>query len=381
MLKRLLATSLLICGWSLSAFAAEAPAADPQNTLYVEINGGRVVIQMRPDLAPKHVARIKSLTRGGFYDGVLFHRVIPDFMAQTGDPTGTGNGGSGRNIPAEFTRTPQVRGTVSMARANNKDSADSQWFIVFNDSHRSDLDGKYTVWGQVTSGMELIDAVKKGSANLDGRVQNPDHIVRVQIAADADAAKGPKPSDADLLKRPDAVDAAQNFSGTEFRCTALNSSVSAQPALATLWTHGFLAGVYKAQNNLKYGGDAAGVTTAIAEACTRYPQALLLPLINQELAKNPRELPQTTAAFSVASYTCKAYGAARGGANKAEAEFADAWAFAFIQGFKSIAQKGLEIPYAERVRILGALSTNCAKQPDTTFSDMTGMVAAAVRLK
>src|SRR6185503_2444836 len=118
-------------------------ARDKENTLIMELKNGPVVIALRPDLAPKHVARIKSLVRGGFYDGVLFHRVIPDFMAQTGDPTGTGNGGSGRNIPAEFTRTPQVRGTVSMARANNKDSADSQWFIVFNDSHRSDLDGKY----------------------------------------------------------------------------------------------------------------------------------------------------------------------------------------------------------------------------------------------
>ena len=381
MLMRLLPVLLLICGMSLTAQAAEAPAPDPENTLYVDLNAGRVVIRMRPDLAPKHVARIKTLVRGGFYDGALFHRVIPDFMAQTGDPAGTGAGGSGRNIPAEFTRTPQNRGTVSMARSSNKDSADSQWFIVLGDSHRGDLDNKYTAWGQVTAGMEFVDMVKKGSANLDGRVSNPDHIVRVQIAADADGPKGAKPSDAELLKRSDAVDVALNFGGNEFRCTALNSNVSAQPALAVLWTHGYLAGVYKAKNALNFGGEAGALTTAIADACSRYPQALLLPLVNQELAKNSRDLPQTMAAFAPGSYTCKDYGVARGGANKAEAEFADAWAFAYIQGLKSIVQAGLEIPYNDRARILAAVTSNCAKNADMKFADLTALVAAAVKLK
>ena len=148
-----------------------------------------------------------------------------------------------------------------------------------------------------------------------------------------------------------------------------------------LWTHGYLAGVYKAKNALNFGGEAGALTTAIADACSRYPQALLLPLVNQELAKNSRDLPQTMAAFAPGSYTCKDYGVARGGANKAEAEFADAWAFAYIQGLKSIVQAGLEIPYNDRARILAAVTSNCAKNADMKFADLTALVAAAVKLK
>ncbi len=162
-------------------------AADLENTLYMDVPAGRVVILMRPDLAPHHVARIKELVRRGFYDGIVFHRVIDGFMAQTGDPRGDGTGGSGQNLKAEFSQAHHVRGTVSMARANDPDSADSQFFICF--APAPFLDGKYTIWGQVTSGMEFIDAIKKGDSNRNGSVVNPDRIIRMQVAADADKAK------------------------------------------------------------------------------------------------------------------------------------------------------------------------------------------------
>ncbi|MDD4617256.1 MAG: peptidylprolyl isomerase [Alphaproteobacteria bacterium] len=162
--------------------ASAAPALDPENTLYLDIPAGRVVIQMRPDLAPNHVARIKELVRKGFYNGVVFHRVIPGFMAQTGDPKGDGTGGSGQKIKAEFNKEPHVRGTVSMARAASPDSADSQFFICFADA--SYLDGQYTVWGKVVSGMEFIDKIKMGSASNNGTVSDPTKIVKMQVAAD-----------------------------------------------------------------------------------------------------------------------------------------------------------------------------------------------------
>jgi len=180
LLKKLLISTF---GLTLSAAAAGgANAADPENTLYMDLEDGRVVIEMLPDVAPHHVARIKELVRQGFYDGVVFHRVIPGFMAQTGDPTGTGRGGSGKNLKAEFSKVPHVRGTVSMARAMDPNSADSQFFIVFAPAPH--LDGQYTVWGQVVSGMEYVDKIKKGSAADNGMVQNPDKIVRMRVAAD-----------------------------------------------------------------------------------------------------------------------------------------------------------------------------------------------------
>ncbi len=162
-------------------------AADPENTIYLDVPKGRVVIELRPDLAPKTVARIKELTRKGFYDGIAFHRVIDGFMAQTGDPKGDGTGGSGQRLKAEFSQAHHVRGTVSMARAQDPNSADSQFFICFAPS--SFLNGKYTIFGQVTSGMELVDALKKGSEANNGSVSNPDRIVKMQVAADADKAK------------------------------------------------------------------------------------------------------------------------------------------------------------------------------------------------
>jgi peptidylprolyl isomerase len=148
------------------------------DTLVFETTQGRVVVAMRPDLAPNHVARIKELVRDGFYDGVVFHRVIDRFMAQTGDPTGTGTGGSGRKLKAEFSREPHVRGTVSMARAQSPDSGDSQFFICFADSPW--LNGQYTVWGKVIEGMENVDKIKRGEP-----VINPDRIVRAELRAAA----------------------------------------------------------------------------------------------------------------------------------------------------------------------------------------------------
>jgi len=167
-------------------FGGKAMAADLENTLYMDVPAGRVVIEMRPDLAPATVARIKELVRQGFYDGIVFHRVIDGFMAQTGDPKGNGTGGSGHKLKAEFSTEKHVRGVVSMARASDPDSADSQFFIMF--APAPSLDGKYTVWGRVVSGMEYIDQVKKGDAGRNGTVTNPDKIIRMQVAADAEKA-------------------------------------------------------------------------------------------------------------------------------------------------------------------------------------------------
>ena len=156
------------------------------DTLILETTQGTVTVAMRPDLAPQHVARIKELVREGFYDGLLWHRVIDGFMAQTGDPDGDGTGGSGQKIPAEFNAGKHVRGAVSMARAANVNSADSQFFIVLDDSQF--LDGQYTYWGEVVSGMEFVDRIRKGDSDDNGMVAEPDRIVRIQVAADADNA-------------------------------------------------------------------------------------------------------------------------------------------------------------------------------------------------
>jgi len=152
--------------------------ASPEDTMILETNKGKVVIGMRPDLAPKHVARIKELVRQGFYDGIVFHRVIDGFMAQTGCPQGTGTGGSGRKLAAEFNDEPHVRGTVSMARAQDPDSGDSQFFICFDDA--TFLDRKYTAWGNVIEGMENVDKIKRGEPVIE-----PDKIIKATMAADA----------------------------------------------------------------------------------------------------------------------------------------------------------------------------------------------------
>ena len=152
---------------------------DPENTIIMETTKGRVVIELLPDVAPGHVARIKELARANFYDGIVFHRVIDGFMAQTGDPTGTGMGGSDKpDLKAEFSNMSHVRGTCSMARSQNPNSANSQFFICFEDS--AWLNRQYTVWGQVIDGMENVDKIKRGEP-----VRDPDSIVTMRVAADA----------------------------------------------------------------------------------------------------------------------------------------------------------------------------------------------------
>ena len=153
-------------------------ADDKENTLLMELSTGSVTIRLRPDLAPNHVARIKELVRQGFYDGIVFHRVIDGFMAQTGCPHGTGTGGSGQKLKAEFNDEPHVRGTVSMARAQDPNSGDSQFFICFADA--TFLDKQYTAWGNVVEGMENVDKIKRGEP-----VRDPDKIIKATIAADA----------------------------------------------------------------------------------------------------------------------------------------------------------------------------------------------------
>ena len=179
-MTRILGLMAALAAFLFVAMPAQAAGGklDPENTIYLDLKDGRVVIQLRPDLAPKHVAQIKKLTREGFYNGVVFHRVIDGFMAQTGDPTGTGMGGSKLpDIPAEFSKAHFARGTVGMARASDPDSANSQFFIMFGDG--GFLDGQYTVWGEVVSGMEFVDQIKRGEPPSD-----PDKIVKMQVAAD-----------------------------------------------------------------------------------------------------------------------------------------------------------------------------------------------------
>jgi peptidylprolyl isomerase len=182
-MSRLVAAIAALIG-IIAVATASARAGDLENMLYMDLTYGRVVIEMRPDLAPNHVKRIKELVRRGFYDGIVFHRVIEDFMAQTGDPTGTGSGGSGQDLKAEFSAEPHVRGTVSMARTPDPDSADSQFFICFADARF--LDGKYTVWGKVIDGMEFIDQIAKGEGKGGIVPENRrDKIIKLQVAVDA----------------------------------------------------------------------------------------------------------------------------------------------------------------------------------------------------
>ena len=161
----------------------DVAATDLENTILMDLKNGQVVIEMLPEFAPKHVERIKELGRQEFYDGVVFHRVIEGFMAQGGDPTGTGTGGSGKNLDAEFADARHVRGTLSMARSQNPNSADSQFFICFADTPH--LDGQYTVWGRVVEGMEFVDQIKRGSGG-NGMVSDPDKIIKMRVAGDLD---------------------------------------------------------------------------------------------------------------------------------------------------------------------------------------------------
>ncbi|MCA0401052.1 MAG: peptidylprolyl isomerase [Proteobacteria bacterium] len=183
MLRRTLLAGLAALA-PAAAIAQGAPKLDPQNTLAIDLKDGRVLIALRPDLAPKHVERIKTLAARGFYDGIVFHRVIEGFMAQTGDPKGNGTGGSDLpNLPAEFSKEPFGRGTLGMARASDPNSANSQFFICFADA--SFLNGQYTVFGKVVQGMELVDKIKKGDRNNNGAVSGPDKMIKVRLLANA----------------------------------------------------------------------------------------------------------------------------------------------------------------------------------------------------
>ncbi len=199
--------------WSLAVMTTTsfaANAASPENTLNLQLKSGTVVIELLPDVAPGHVERIKTLVKDGFYDGIVFHRVIDGFMAQTGDPTGTGRGGSSYpDLKAEFSNTPYKRGTLGMARTMNPDSANSQFFICFSDDGCSFLTGQYTVFGQVTSGMELVDGIAKGEPPA-----NPDKIVKATLgsaaapaadAAAAETAPAAKAEDQTEDKAPEAA--------------------------------------------------------------------------------------------------------------------------------------------------------------------------------
>ncbi len=174
-IKRFLLIIIMI-GFTMTA------NANDENILLLELKDGTVTIEMKPEVAPMHVARIKELVREGFYDGLTFHRVIAGFMAQTGDPLGNGTGGSGQNIDAEFNNERHLRGTLSMARARDPNSADSQFFICFDDAPH--LNGQYTVWGQVIKGMEHVDSIKKGEGANGAIIGDPDIIVSMKIKAD-----------------------------------------------------------------------------------------------------------------------------------------------------------------------------------------------------
>ncbi len=189
-LPGLFASVLLVAGLILATpvestkiIGTASAAEDAENVLVMELKNGEVRLQLRPDLAPNHVERLKVLTRQGFYDGVVFHRVIAGFMAQTGDPTGTGTGGSDLpDLKAEFTDAPFVRGVLGMARSRNPNSANSQFFITY--ANAAHLNGQYTVFGEVIDGMEVVDKIKKGPPAQNGIVSNPDKIIRMRVAAD-----------------------------------------------------------------------------------------------------------------------------------------------------------------------------------------------------
>lgn len=164
----------------ISIFSMNVNGGNMDNIVYLNLKNGRVVIELMPEVAPSHVARIKQLIAEKFYDGIVFHRAIRDFMVQTGDPTGTGTGGSGTKLKAEFSSVPHKRGIVSMARAGHPDSADSQFFIVLADSPH--LDGQYTVFGKVIEGMEFVDQIKLGEISNGGMVNDPDKIISMSLA-------------------------------------------------------------------------------------------------------------------------------------------------------------------------------------------------------
>jgi peptidylprolyl isomerase len=183
-MTRILAVLGFLAVLALGVSADAVAETDAENTLLLELKDGTVEIRLRPDLAPNHVERIKTLARQGFYDGIVFHRVIEGFMAQTGDPTGTGTGGSDLpDLKAEFSPRPFERGVLGMARTSDPDSANSQFFIMFASAPH--LNGQYTVFGEVTKGMDLVDNIRRGDPARGGQVSDPDRIVSLKVAADA----------------------------------------------------------------------------------------------------------------------------------------------------------------------------------------------------
>jgi peptidylprolyl isomerase len=180
-MRLLTGLALAVCLALASGCSNHSASSDKDNILVLQLKSGKVLIKLRPDLAPKHVERVKKLAREGFYDGIKFHRVIPGFMAQTGDPTGTGNGGSNYpDLPAEFSQEPYKRGTVGAARTADPNSANSQFFICFDDTGCSSLTGQYTVWGQVIKGMEYVDKIAPGEPP-----PIPDVMQKVYLQSDA----------------------------------------------------------------------------------------------------------------------------------------------------------------------------------------------------
>jgi peptidylprolyl isomerase len=375
-LVRLLVVILYVCAVPAMAQDAAPLPPDPENTLYLDLTYGRVVIRMRPDLAPVHVARLKHLVRGGFYDGLAFHRVISGFMAQAGDKLEDGGSGTGRMLKAEFSKTPQLRGVVSMARASGRNSADSAWFIVLANS-RDELDGKYTVWGEVTAGMDFVDMIKKGDMAQDGKVREPDLIVRMQVAADADRTQ--KLSAAELLKTPG--DAAREFSATEFRCGALVRGGTVQAVLAQLWTHGFIAGRMKAENRVNVAGGSQAFEAALTTVCTNNPVDMVIKVAGRELVKSVKQLPAATSAMALDRYTCKDYVSARKAPDKTRVELVDLWMFAVVQGYKNIGETKVDIAFKDRAKIMTALEAVCAKNPTASFLDYATAVASKVTIK
>jgi peptidylprolyl isomerase len=386
---------VLVVGLILATpvFAQDTPPLDPKNTIYLDLTYGRVVIRLRPDLAPNTVARFKELTRQGFYDGLKWHRVIDGFMAQTGDPTGTGAGGSGVTQKAEFNSGRHVRGAVSMARAEAKDSADSQFFIVLADS--SFLDHKYTYFGEVVSGMEFVDKIKKGDQVLNGVVTNPDRIVRVSVASDPKDMPRTKPAPIEPVvgATPTAIPTAKmaaGFDGSKFTCQkylkGLGDTADAgkQMTLGHLWIQGFLAGFYKANGGLSFASDSAaqtGFDSVLATRCKAFPDATLRGMALQVLAKETRPLAaMTVIGFAPATTTCARYTAAK--ANDPDTfEFASLWAFAFIQGFKNATQADMVINPENRGALIGAIANGCGGSGGTLFIDVTAGVAEKVKLK
>lgn len=182
-MRKLITFCVVFLSMLLPVTAQNSKASDPANTVYLDTKDGRITILLRPDLAPNHVAQFKALVKRGFYDGIVFHRVIDGFMAQTGDPTGTGTGGSDLpDLKAEFTSTPFKKGALGMARSQSPDSANSQFFIMFDAAPH--LNNQYTYFGEVISGMNVVNKIKKGDA-YNGTVSNPDKIVKMQMMEDA----------------------------------------------------------------------------------------------------------------------------------------------------------------------------------------------------